>query len=174
MVREQSEVLVAVGAESTSTARVGETDCVRGAGLPSGDDVLLGHRFAGDRKPLFPLAWASWSRVLDEWRNRSRRPRRVRLGPGADVKGGDTQDEALAGLGLGEIERLLERLTAEQRDVVLLRVLAGLPLEQVAEVLGRSTGAVKALQRRALNALNKLIGEPPVSEPSRRAIWGMR
>jgi hypothetical protein len=53
-------VRVAVSAVSTPTARVGETDCVRSTGLPSGDDVLLGHRFAGDRKPLFPLAWASW------------------------------------------------------------------------------------------------------------------
>ncbi len=132
-------------------------------------------RFEGDEDDF--RAWVftiAHRRVLDEWRKRSRRPRWLPLGPEVDVKGGDTQDEALAGLGLGEIERLLGRLTPEQRDVVLLRVLAGLPLEQVAEVMGRSVGAVKALQRRALNALNRLIGEPPVSEPSRRAIWGMR
>lgn len=113
-------------------------------------------------------------RVLDAWRKRSRRPRQARVDPGVDVEGGDTQAEALAGLGLVAIEQLLEQLTPEQRDVVLLRVLADLPLDQVAEVMGRSVGAVKALQHRALSALRRAIEDPPVSQPSGRAIWGMR
>lgn len=132
-------------------------------------------RFEGDEDDF--RAWVftiAHRRVLDAWRRRARRPRRARLGPGVDVEGGDTQDEALAGLGLGEMEQLLEQLTPEQRDVVLLHVLADLPLEQVAEVMGRSVGAVKALQHRALGALRRVIEEPPVTQPSQRAIWGMR
>lgn len=132
-------------------------------------------RFEGDEGDF--RAWVftiAHRRVLDAWRMRSRRPRQARLGPEVDVEGGDTQDEALAGLGLGEIAQLLEQLTPEQRDVVLLRVLADLPLEQVAAVMGRSVGAVKALQHRALSALRRVIAEPPASEPSQRAISGMR
>lgn len=113
-------------------------------------------------------------RVLDAWRKHSRRPRRARLSAEVDVEGGDAEDEALAGLGLSEIETLLEQLTPEQRDVVLLRVLADLPLEQVAAVMGRSVSAVKALQHRALSALRRVIEDPPASQPSRRAIWGTR
>lgn len=132
-------------------------------------------RFEGDEDDF--RAWVftiAHRRVLDAWRKRSRRPRQARLGAGVDVEGGDTQDEALARLGRGEIEHLLEQLTPEQRDVILLRVLADLPLERVAEVTGRSVGAVKALQHRALGALRRAIETPPASEPSRHAIWGMR
>ncbi|HVQ87296.1 MAG TPA: sigma-70 family RNA polymerase sigma factor, partial [Actinomycetes bacterium] len=39
-------------------------------------------------------------------------------------------------------------LTADQRDVVLLRFVADLSLEQVSEVTGKPVGAVKQLQRR--------------------------
>lgn len=132
-------------------------------------------RFEGDKDDF--RAWVftiAHRRVVDAWRKRSRRPRQARLTREVDVAGGDTEAEALAELGVEEIRRLLEQLTPEQRDVVLLRVLADLPLEQVAEVMGRSVGAVKALQHRALSALRRTIGEPPVSQPSRRAIWGMR
>jgi RNA polymerase sigma-70 factor (ECF subfamily) len=40
-----------------------------------------------------------------------------------------------------------------RRDVLLLRILADLTVEQVAAVLGRTAPAVKALQRRALTTL---------------------
>jgi RNA polymerase sigma-70 factor (ECF subfamily) len=41
--------------------------------------------------------------------------------------------------------------------VVLLRILGDLTVDQVAEVLGKSPGAVKQLQRRAFEALRRLI-----------------
>ena len=58
---------------------------------------------------------------------------------------------------------LLAGLTEEQREVLSLRVVADLTVEQVAEVVGRSAGAVKALQRRALATLRRQIeGEEAV------------
>ncbi len=57
-------------------------------------------------------------------------------------------------------ERVVEfcgRLVPDQRDVLLLRLVAGMTVDEVAEVLGRSRGAVKALQRRGLGALHKII-----------------
>lgn len=47
----------------------------------------------------------------------------------------------------------LHQLTTAQRDVVVLRFVADLPLDDVARILRRSTGAVKALQGRALAQL---------------------
>ena len=44
-------------------------------------------------------------------------------------------------------------LPDDQRSVLLLRVLADLTVEQVAAVMGRSVGSVKALQRRGLRTL---------------------
>ncbi len=47
----------------------------------------------------------------------------------------------------------LDPLTEEQREVILLRVLGGLSVGQTAEALGRTHGAVRALQHRAIRTL---------------------
>jgi RNA polymerase sigma-70 factor (ECF subfamily) len=54
-----------------------------------------------------------------------------------------------------EARDLVEGLTLDQRDVLVLRIFGELPLEQVAEILGKRPGAVKALQRRGLDALRR-------------------
>jgi len=51
-------------------------------------------------------------------------------------------------------------LPDDQRPVLLLRVLADLTVEQVAQVMGRSVGAVKALQRRGLRTLRDRLEQP--------------
>ena len=52
---------------------------------------------------------------------------------------------------------MLERISPEQRDVLLLRIVADLSVEQTAAVVGRSYEAVKALQRRGLGALRRQL-----------------
>ncbi|GAB3694026.1 sigma-70 family RNA polymerase sigma factor [Angustibacter aerolatus] len=67
-------------------------------------------------------------------------------------------DEVLARL---RDERLLDavrRLRPEQQECLSLRFLQGLSLAETAEVLGRSTGAVKQLQLRAVRALHRELG----------------
>ena len=80
---------------------------------------------------------------------------------------------AEAGAGAGMVERVtapppvdpfdpvlidaLATLSAEQREVVVLRFVADLPLEAVAKVTGRKVGAVKALQHRALENLRRAV-----------------
>lgn len=59
------------------------------------------------------------------------------------------------------VEAMLSILTSEQRDVLILRVVADLSVEETATVLGRRPGAVRALQHRALVTLR--------TELSRRA-----
>ena len=56
---------------------------------------------------------------------------------------------------------LVERLPAPQRQVVEMRFGEGKSLVEVARALGRSEGAVKQLQRRALNALRAGLGGRP-------------
>lgn len=53
--------------------------------------------------------------------------------------------------------RALDRLTADQRAVILLRVVADLSVADVAQILRKEPGAVKALQRRALATLARLV-----------------
>ena len=63
-----------------------------------------------------------------------------------------------------ELRGMLQVLTVEQRDVVVLRFIAGLSLEQAAVALGKPVGAVKALQHRALTQLRKKIAVDPYPE----------
>lgn len=57
-----------------------------------------------------------------------------------------------------EIGDLLEHLTSEQREVVLLRFAAGLDTNETAEAMGRKANAVRQLQFRALATLREHIG----------------
>lgn len=54
---------------------------------------------------------------------------------------------------------LLHRLPDQQRELVLLRVVAGLSAEETGNVLGMSAGAVRVAQHRALARLRAMAGE---------------
>jgi RNA polymerase sigma-70 factor (ECF subfamily) len=56
-------------------------------------------------------------------------------------------------MGTEWVHQLCAALPADQRTVLLLRILADLTVEQVAAVMGRSAQAIKALQRRGLATL---------------------
>jgi RNA polymerase sigma-70 factor (ECF subfamily) len=59
-----------------------------------------------------------------------------------------------------QMRAALRRLTEEQRQAVVLRYLEGWDNREVARVMARPVGAVKALQRRGIAALRRmLIGE---------------
>lgn len=115
-------------------------------------------RFEGDetafRSWLFVIAHR---RLIDERRRRGRRVETVPLGAEDGVASGGVESEALAQLGSERVRGVLAGLAPDQRDVLLLRVFADLTVEQVAVVLGKRPGAVKALQRRGLAALRREI-----------------
>ncbi len=56
-----------------------------------------------------------------------------------------------------ELRRALVHLTEEQRQVIVLKFIQGMSNAQVAQVLGRSEGAVKSLQHRALVSLKRIL-----------------
>jgi RNA polymerase sigma-70 factor (ECF subfamily) len=51
------------------------------------------------------------------------------------------------------VEQALDQIDPDQREVVILRFLVGLPLQEVASSLNKSVPAVKSLQHRGLAAL---------------------
>lgn len=61
--------------------------------------------------------------------------------------------------------RALGELTPEQREVVELRLVAGLPIAQVAALVERTPGAVKLLQHRAVRRLATLLEEDAGTDP---------
>ena len=63
-------------------------------------------------------------------------------------------DRALTSEGL---RKALLKLNDEQRDVIILRFVAGMPIAEVAQSLNKSEDAVKGLQRRALISLRGIL-----------------
>jgi len=118
------------------------------AGLP---------RFEGDA-----TAFAGWLFTLARRRaiDAQRRVDRRRTDPvdtdDLDLRAGpDRPDTAILDrLSAGAaIARVREALTPAQAEVVLLRVVAGLGVERVAEITGRPRGAVRQLHHRGLRRL---------------------
>lgn len=53
----------------------------------------------------------------------------------------------------------LQQLTDDQQNVIILKFMQGLGNAEIAQVLGKTEGAIKALQRRALESLARLLNE---------------
>jgi RNA polymerase sigma factor (sigma-70 family) len=133
-------------------------------------------RFDGDWRGF--RAWVlaiAHHRLLDEGRRRSRRP----VDPVGELPepppqpAHDVPVEAAARLGLDRATELLAGLSADQRSVLLLRIVADLSLDEVARVLGKRRGAVKQLQRRGLLAVRKrLEGEREVPSSTSSGLVG--
>jgi RNA polymerase sigma-70 factor (ECF subfamily) len=67
----------------------------------------------------------------------------------------------------GEVASALDRLTEEQRSVVLYRCVLGYSSEEVGQLLGKQAGAIRAVQLRALASLAGLLGIHSRSASSR-------
>jgi RNA polymerase sigma-70 factor (ECF subfamily) len=79
--------------------------------------------------------------------------------PLVTATGDDPEEGAVTSVEGAEVRRALEELTPEQQEVVQLRFLEGLPVADVARIVGRNEGAVKALQFRALRSLGRVLTE---------------
>jgi RNA polymerase sigma-70 factor (ECF subfamily) len=56
-----------------------------------------------------------------------------------------------------QLQQALGVLTGEQRQVVLLKFVQGLDNETIAGILGKSEGAIKSLQHRALSTMERVL-----------------
>lgn len=134
---------------------------LRASGAHDSEDVLgevfvrvargMG-RFQGDEADLkrwvFTIAYRC---LVDEHRRRARERRLFRQARASTVPPPNEPLDA-------RLVDALRKLTAEQREVVTLRFVADLPLDEVARITGRPTGAVKSLQHRALRQLEARLG----------------
>lgn len=96
-------------------------------------------------------------RVTDHFRRLGRR-RAVELDKSVHPTSAGPEDHLVAAEDRAEIARAFRELRADQQEVLSLRVLAGLSAAQVGEVLGKSEGAVRVAQHRALTSLRALMG----------------
>ncbi len=117
-------------------------------------------RFSGTEKEF--RGWVltiAHHRLLDDVRYRGRRPVQAAPDEVLDAAGpaGDIEQEAFVGMEVSRLRRGLEQLSPDQQDVLLLRLFGELTIEEVSAAVGKRPGAVKALQRRGLSALRKIL-----------------
>jgi RNA polymerase sigma-70 factor (ECF subfamily) len=140
----------------------------QGAADPAGstNDVLLRvfrgiDRFEGDesqfRAWVFTIARNS---LVDERRRARRRVTTTPMDPPDELLPEEPASEhgALARLGTRRAVEVIESLAPDQREVLLLRIVGDLTVDQVAAIVGKRPGAVKALQRRGLAAIRRRLG----------------
>jgi RNA polymerase sigma-70 factor (ECF subfamily) len=115
------------------------------------------HRGGGpDRHVSAWLYRTAHNAVVDYFR---RQQHRQHLPLNENLVNGDdnpvmTVDRALAA---AEIREALQRLSPDQRRVIALKFLEGMSNQDVALVMGKSVGAVKSLQHRALATLQRQL-----------------
>ncbi len=116
-------------------------------------------RFEGDddhlRRWVFTLAH---HRIIDDRRRRARRPLI------ADEEPPDRPAPPAPEAADPELMAALSQLTDEQREVILLRFIADMPVEEVARLTNRSSGAVRALQHRAIGQLARTLSNEPAGD----------
>lgn len=135
---------------------------LEGRASGSGDDIAQEvwiaaarnlRTFEGDegafRAWLFSIAR---SKVVDHRRKAARRPS-TPVDPSelASRAGSQPPTDTLAVL--DAIAELVDGLTEEQTDIVLLRVVGGFSVDEVANLLGKRAGTVRVAQHRALRKL---------------------
>ncbi len=151
------------------------TRYLRARGVPDVDDIVGEtfirvvrsiDRFEGDEG-----AFRTWiftigrNLVVDDVRRRARRPSDATPDEALALNGptGDTEEDALRALADARVAAILSGLSPDQRDVLLLRILAGLTIAEIAQVIGKREGAVKMLQARGIAALRREISSGAVT-----------
>jgi RNA polymerase sigma-70 factor (ECF subfamily) len=109
------------------------------------------------------IAWLyriAHARVIDFWRASNRRQTAPLEDPLLQESLVDT-DEAIETDFLQHrlLWSALRRLTDDQQNVIILKFVQGLSNAEIAQLIGKTEGAVKALQRRALESLARLLNE---------------
>lgn len=120
-------------------------------------ESLKDYRFTG-------TPFAAWvfriarNRLIDLHRRRHRRGE-VALSETLPSREASPPSLAERAMSRDEIRAALARLTEEQRQVIVLKFIEGFDNRSVAKVIGRSDGAVKSLQHRALLSLRRILSQ---------------
>jgi RNA polymerase sigma-70 factor (ECF subfamily) len=128
------------------------------------EGMQAAHRFTGDEKAL--RAWlfrigrhnlidhirSTRRAVLEDIETTSERELAART-----LANDDPAESAMTLLLQDRVRAEVKRLSRDQREVILLRLSGGLTSPEIAKIVGKTTGAVKALQHRAMSALAKVL-----------------
>jgi RNA polymerase sigma-70 factor (ECF subfamily) len=97
------------------------------------------------------------ARVVSDYHRKAYRAPQVELDESLASTDYDPADLVDKELALESLQRAMQNLTEEQRHVLSLRFGSNLPIQDVARALGKSEGAIKQLQARAVAALARQL-----------------
>lgn len=121
---------------------------------------IKGYRYTG--QPMIAWLYRIASNVVTD-HYRARRPS-ASLDEGMQLASDEVGPEEAA-LALDDqqaVARAIRTLSPDQQDVVLMRFSGGMRLKEIAETIGKTEGAVKALMFRALGSLRGKLTESGV------------
>jgi RNA polymerase sigma-70 factor (ECF subfamily) len=114
-------------------------------------------RFAYRGRPLLAWLYTVARNLVTDHHRQARRSLPLSLDNRLVAEATDPEETVEHRLTQHRLAAAIARLTEDQRQVILLKFIEGLDNETAARMLGKSIGAVKALQHRALAALRHIL-----------------
>ena len=97
------------------------------------------------------------NQIVDYFRRKTARPVPVELDETVPTSANNPENMAELTLNVEQLKRATTHLTSAQQEVLSLRFAGGLSIEETAKAMGKSTGAIKALQHAAVLSLRKIL-----------------
>ena len=115
------------------------------------------HRYRWQGKSFLAWLYTIARNAVTDRRRRDRPTMDIEDAYGLAEDGPTAHDRAVHGEAVDALRGAVKHLTSEQQEVLVLRFVENLSSRQVAKILGKNEGAIRALQFRALGRLRKIL-----------------
>ena len=120
------------------------------------------HRYRWQGKSFLAWLYTIARNAVTDRRRRDRPTVDIEDAYGLAEGGPTAHERAVHGEEVDALRGAVKHLTSEQQEVLVLRFVENLSSRQVAKILGKNEGAIRALQFRALGRLRKILHDPVI------------
>lgn len=120
------------------------------------------HRYRWQGKSFLAWLYTIARNAVTDRRRRDRPTVDIEDAYGLAEGGPTAHERAVHGEEVDALRGAVKHLTTEQQEVLVLRFVENLSSRQVAKILGKNEGAIRALQFRALGRLRRILHDPVV------------
>lgn len=115
------------------------------------------HRYRWQGKSFLAWLYTIARNAVTDRRRRDRPTVELDNAYGLAAEGPTAHDRAVLGEEVDALRGAVKHLTGEQQEVLMLRFIENMSSREVATILGKNEGAIRALQFRALGRLRKIL-----------------
>jgi len=119
------------------------------------------HRYRWQGKSFLAWLYTIARNAVTDRRRRDRPTVEIDNAYGLAEDGPTAHDRAVHAEAVDALRGAVQHLTSEQQEVLVLRFVENRSSREVAKLLGKNEGAIRALQFRALGRLRKLLKDQP-------------